>query len=156
MQAREAERASADHPAVQDPAAHDPAAHDPDAQDPAADDAAARRQRLEEDYRRLVLREFPARGRAQGWRLRHDHCLGRVVLDHVTGGCWYDTLDRRSRTPAFRQLDDERLAAAVALADRLAREGVELLRELDTQSLAWRGKQPWRGAPTRGTPRSAR
>ena len=114
--------------------------------EPAADDPAARRQQLEEDYRRLVLRELPARGRAQSWRLTDDHCLGRVVLDHVTGGCWYDALDRRSRTPAFRQLDDERLAAAVALAERLAREGDPLLRELDAQSLAWRGKQPRRSA----------
>ena len=80
-----------------------------------------------------------------------DHCFGRIVLDHAVGGCWYDVLDRRSnrsghdasdRRPAFVQLDDERLGAAVALAERIAAEGDPLLRELDARSLAWRGKAP--------------
>ena len=60
-------------------------------------------------------------------------------LDAV-GGCWYDVLDRR-RT-AFTQLDDAQLAGAVALAERVLAEGDPLLRELDAQSLAWRGKPP--------------
>jgi hypothetical protein len=44
------------------------------------------------------------------------------------------------RRPAFAQLDDARLAAAVALAERIAAEGDPLLRELDARSLAWRGE----------------
>jgi hypothetical protein len=113
-------------------------------------------------YRELVLDELPRRARAQGWVVVHDHCLGRIVLDNTLGGRWYDVLDRR-RSPAFAQLDDVRLAAAVALAERIAAEGDALLRELDARSLAWRGKaprrpggddRPWPVPPTRTPPRS--
>jgi hypothetical protein len=97
-------------------------------------------------YRELVLDELPRRARAGRWVVVDDHCFGRIVLDNTVGGRWYDVLDRR-RSPAFAQLDDERLAAAVALAERIAAAGDPLLRELDARSLAWRGKPPKR-APT--------
>ena len=92
-------------------------------------------------YRELVLDRLPARAQAERWVVTADHCFGRIVLDHAVGGRWYDVLDRR-RSPAFAQLDDERLAAAVELAERIAAEGDPLLRELDAQSLAWRGRRP--------------
>ena len=90
-------------------------------------------------YRELVLSELPRRARAAHWVVRDDHCFGRIVLDHAVGGRWYDVLDRR-RSPAFGQLTDDQLATAVALAERVLAEGDPLLRELDAQSLAWRGK----------------
>ena len=96
---------------------------------------------LEARYRALVLHELPERARAGRWLVTNDHCFGRIVLDHAVGGRWYDVLDRR-RSPAFAQLDDDRLAAAVALAERVLAEGDPLLRELDARSLAWRGKPP--------------
>jgi hypothetical protein len=89
----------------------------------------------------LVLTELPARARAGGWVVQADHCFGRIVLDHTVGGRWYDVLDR-GRSPAFTQLDDGQLTAAVALAERMAVEGDPLVRTLDAQSLAWRGKRP--------------
>lgn len=94
-------------------------------------------------YRELVLDELPRRARAAHWVVREDHCFGRIVLDHAVGGRWYDVLDRR-RSPAFAQLDDDQLARAVALAERVLAEGDPLLRELDAQSLTWRGKPPKR------------
>ena len=94
-------------------------------------------------YRALVLEELPRRAREGRWVVKADHCFGRSMLDHAVGGRWYDVLDRR-RGPAFAQLDDARLAGAVALAERIADEGDPLLRELDAQSLAWRGKRPKR------------
>ena len=93
-------------------------------------------------YRALVGVELPARAGAEGWVLHNDHCFGRVLLDHAVGACWYDVLDRR-RT-AFTQLDDQQLADAVATGERLLVEGDPLLRELDAQSLRWRGKSPRR------------
>lgn len=90
-------------------------------------------------YRELVLGELPRRARAGRWVVREDHCFGRIVLDHAVGRRWYDVLDRR-RSPAFAQLTDDQLGAAVALAERVLVEGDPLLRELDAQSLAWRGK----------------
>ena len=99
------------------------------------------REELLARYRRLVLDELPRRARAGRWVVTADHCFGRIVLDHAVQARWYDVLDRR-RSPAFAQLDDDRLAAAVALAERLLAEGDPLVRELDARSLAWRGKRP--------------
>lgn len=96
-------------------------------------------------YRGLVLDELPRRARAGHWVVTSDHCCGRIVLDSTVGGRWYDVLDRR-RSPAFAQLTDDQLAAAVALAERIRAEGDPLLRELDAQSLVWRGKPPKRVA----------
>lgn len=98
-----------------------------------------KRQELCARYRQLVRHDLPQLGQAGRWVVTKDHCFGRILLDHAVGGCWYEVLDRR-RSPAFDQLDDERLAAAVALAERIVREGDSLLRRLNTQSLAWRGK----------------
>jgi hypothetical protein len=106
-------------------------------------------------YRELVLDELPRRARAENWVVVDDHCMGRIVLDHAVGGCWYDVLDRR-RSPAFAQLDDERLAGAVALAEWIAAEGDPLLRELDARSLAWRGKALKRRADPRSGSRGVR
>ena len=107
----------------------------------------ASREALLRRYRELVDRELPALAARDGWVLRLDHCFGRVLLDHALGACWYDVLDRRR--PAYRQLDDLTLERTVALAERLLVEGDPLLRELDAQSLVWRGKPPKR-------PRAAR
>jgi hypothetical protein len=90
-------------------------------------------------YRELVDDELPRRAREGRWVVTADHCFGRILLDHAVGGRWCDVLDRR-RSPASAQLDDDQLAAAVALAERVLAEGDPLLRELDAQSLAWRGK----------------
>ena len=106
------------------------------------------RERLLSRYRELVLAELPRRGRAEGWVVTADHCFGRLVLDHAVQCRWDDVLDRR-RSPAFGQLDDAQLAAAVALAGQIAVEGDPLLRRLDAQSLAWRGKRSGR---SRGRP----
>jgi proline racemase len=91
-------------------------------------------------YRELVLEELPRRARAERWVVTADHCFGRIVLDHAVGGRWYDVLDRR-RSPAFAQLDDDQLRAAVGIAERIDADGDPLLRELDAQSLRWRGKR---------------
>ena len=103
------------------------------------------REELLARYRELVLGELPRRARDGHWVVREDHCFGRIVLDSTVGGCWYDVLDRRG-SPAFAQLDDAQLATAVTLAERILAEGDPLLRELDAQSLIWRGKRPKRSA----------
>ena len=89
----------------------------------------------------LTRERLPARARAEGWPLRLDHCFQRVLLDQACGGRWYDHVAGR---PAYRHLDARRLAAAVALGERLEREGEPLLRRLDADSLGWRGKRPKR------------
>ncbi len=101
------------------------------------------REALLRRYRVLVDVDLPAAARRDGWSLRLNHCFGRVLRDDAVGGRWYDHLDRRAGA-AYRQLDDGRLAEAVALGERLLAEGDPLLRALDARSLAWRGKRPKR------------
>ncbi len=110
---------------------------------PAAGPSSSPRETLLARYRELVLHELPRRAREGRWVVTNDHCFGRIVLDHAVGGRWYDVLDRR-RSPAFAQLDDEQLARAVDLAERMLAEGDPLVRELDARSLHWRGKPPKR------------
>lgn len=93
---------------------------------------------LQQRYLDLMRVELPAAARTHGWPIRDDHCFMRVVLDALFEGCWYDHLDRRLR--AYKQLDDEQLRAAVALAERMLDEGEPLVTKLNAQSLAWRGK----------------
>jgi hypothetical protein len=105
--------------------------------------AAERRDELLARYRVLVDDALPAAARDGRWSLRLNHCFGRVLLDDAVGGCWYDHLDRRAGA-AYRQLDDDQLAGAVARGERLLTEGDGLLRSLDARSLEWRGKAPKR------------
>jgi hypothetical protein len=90
-------------------------------------------------YRELVDHDLPATGARERWTLRHDHCFGRVLLDEAVGACWYEILGR-GRGAAYRRLDDDRLAHAVAQGERMLVEGDALVRALDARSLAWRGK----------------
>ena len=92
---------------------------------------------LEERYLELVRSELPAAARRDGWVIRNDHCFGRVLLDDAVGACWYDVLDRRAGA-AHRQLDDGRLAHAVAQGERMLAEGDPLVCELNDRSLALR------------------
>lgn len=91
---------------------------------------------LEARWLALTRVTLPALARTRDWPVSADHCFQRILLDHAVGGCWYDHIAAR---PAYRHLDDERLAAAVALAERVA-AGEADLAAYNRQSLAWRGK----------------
>ena len=91
---------------------------------------------LEADWLTLTRDALPALARTRDWPVSADHCFQRILLDHAVGGCWYDHVAGR---PAYRHLDDDRLAAAVDLGRRVA-AGEADLHALNRQSLAWRGK----------------
>ena len=94
------------------------------------------RAELEAHWLRLTREALPALAASRRWPVRADHCFQRILLDHAVGGCWYEAIGGR---PAYRHLDDRRLAAAVALGERV-RAGEADLVALNRQSLAWRGK----------------
>jgi hypothetical protein len=96
---------------------------------------------LRQRWLSLTRHALPARAEAERWTLRADHCFQRVILDAVCEGRWYEHVTGR---PAYRHLDEHRLALAVSLAQQLATDsdGHRLLQRLDAQSLAWRGKPP--------------
>ena len=95
---------------------------------------------LQARYLELTQHVLPALAAERKWPVRFDHCFMRIVLDHTVGGCWYDHLDRRLR--AYKQLNQQQLERAVALAERLVDEGEAALVPMNRQSLRWRGKRP--------------
>ena len=99
------------------------------------------REELYVRYRELVDDELPRRAREGRWVVTADHCFGRILLDHAVGGRWYDVLDRR-RSPASAQLDDDRPAAAVALAERS--KGLPALHHSRARGGALQGGRPGR------------
>ena len=76
-----------------------------------------------------------ARSGIKDWPIREDHCFQRIVLDTICGGAWYAYLDR----PAYKNLTYDQAQCAVALCRQIV-EGEADLRELNKQSLIWRGK----------------
>lgn len=103
---------------------------------------------LETRWLQLTRVELPALACTRGWPVRADHCFQRILLDHAVGGCWYAHVAAR---PAYKHLDADRLAAAVALGEAVAAGGADL-RALNAQSLAWRGKRPGPRSRAGGNP----
>ena len=98
---------------------------------------------LEAEWLLLTRQTLPALAHERGWPVSADHCFQRILLDHAVGGRWYDHIPGR---PAYRHLDDQRLAAAVALGRAVA-AGEADLAHLNRASLAWRGKAQPRRSP---------
>ncbi len=66
----------------------------------------------------LTRTVLPGMAAAQRWPIRLDHCFMRVCLDAAFGAPWTAAL----KTPAVRHMTDSQLAAAVAVAERVAAE----------------------------------
>ncbi|MGL5839915.1 MAG: GCN5-related N-acetyltransferase [Sphingorhabdus sp.] len=97
---------------------------------------ATSRTALEAAWLLLTRHTLPAIARTRRWPVSADHCFMRILLDAVHGERWDNVIRRR---PAYAHIDTERLAAAVALGQRVAAGEADLW-ELNARSLAWRGK----------------
>lgn len=107
---------------------------------PAASDDPPELARSRQRWRDLVQRVLPAAAAHHPeWTIRLDHCFARVILDAVCGRPWREVI----AAPAWRTMNAVELAAAIALAEAIVEERVDL-EALDAQSLAWRGKAPKR------------
>ncbi len=91
---------------------------------------------LEQRWLTLTRETMPALAAERGWPVRNDHCFQRILLDAAVGGCWYDAIRER---PAYRHVEEAKLARAVALAEQVIAGDADLV-PLNRQSLAWRGK----------------
>ncbi|MEM8823192.1 MAG: GCN5-related N-acetyltransferase [Pseudomonadota bacterium] len=91
---------------------------------------------LERRWLDLTNRDLPGAARAD-WPVHLNHCFQRILLDHATGGVWYDAIPRR---PAYAHAPDAVLREAIALGEAVLNGAVDL-RALNRQSLAWRGKR---------------
>lgn len=94
------------------------------------------RKTLEARWRALTNDMLPAAARPD-WPVRFNHCFQRILLDHATGGVWYDAIPRR---PAYAHAPDDVLVRAIALGQAVL-AGQADLHALNHQSLVWRGKR---------------
>ena len=92
----------------------------------------ALRTALDASIARLV-----ARAAAERWPIRADHCFLRIVYDAAVGAKW-DSVHAR---PGWRNLPEDRLAAAVDHAAAIEADGAPRLERLNAASLAYRGKR---------------
>ena len=93
--------------------------------------------RLISTYMHLTKEVLPSMARSDrtDWPVSEDHCFQRIILDHVCGGVWYEHLDR----PAYKHLTKDQAQRAVELCQNIA-GGQADLKQLNQQSLIWRGK----------------
>ena len=89
------------------------------------------------DYIYLTKEVLPsiARSGERHWPVREDHCFQRIVLDTICSGVWYEQLAR----PAYKHLTNDQALRAVKLCQDIVEERVDL-KQLNQQSLIWRGK----------------
>ncbi len=83
----------------------------------------------------LMREVLPGMAGAHGWPIRLDHCFMRVCLDAAVGARW----DAVVRRPAVRHLTEAQLAAAIAVAERVAADPAALP-ALNAASLRLRGR----------------
>ncbi len=92
---------------------------------------------LRNEYLTYTNKILPQLALEHKWVVHYGHCFQRIVLDNLLGTCWYDAIEKR---PAYKQLSQEQLQQAVALAKSIEQRGDEYLRELNAKSLEWRKK----------------
>ena len=90
-------------------------------------------------YLELINRKLPQEAKKRDFPVRFNHCFARIILDNLFQCCWYEALDRKKGT-AYKQLSEEQLTKAIALAEEIINSPDVYIRELNQNSLRWRGK----------------
>jgi hypothetical protein len=85
----------------------------------------------------LINDILPSIARARGFPITSNHCFGRVVLDNLFQGCWYNYLTV-GRVAAYKQLDLTQLQQAVDIAQSLVDLPTAYIISLNDRSLQWR------------------
>jgi hypothetical protein len=91
---------------------------------------------LRNQYLELTNQVLPKLAASRQFPVRYNHCFQRIILDNLFGCCWYEVLSRRRS--AFKQLTEDQLEEAIALADRIITEPDSYLQRLNQNSLNWR------------------
>lgn len=94
---------------------------------------------LRAQYLELINRELPQQAKQRDFPVRFNHCFARIILDNLFQCCWYEKLDRQQGA-AYKQLSPSELQKAIALANKIVTSPDSYLRELNQNSLRWRGK----------------
>jgi len=94
---------------------------------------------LRNRYLELTNQVLPNLATSRNFPVRYNHCFQRIILDNLFGRCWYEVLNR-NHGPAYKQLTEIQLEAAIALAHQIIEQPDAYLQALNQNSLHWRGK----------------
>ena len=94
---------------------------------------------LQNRYLELTNKVLPQIARERQFPVKYNHCFGRIILDNLFGCCWYQVLERKQGA-AYKQLTEEQLSRAIALAEAMIDQSNEYIVQLNHNSLRWRGK----------------
>lgn len=94
---------------------------------------------LRDRYLELTNRILPTLAQTRRFPVRLNHCFQRIVLDNLFARCWYEVLSR-GQEPAYKQLTEEQLKQAIAIAETIIAQPDDYLQQLNQNSLQWRGK----------------
>ncbi|HEY9876993.1 MAG TPA: hypothetical protein V6D29_00995 [Leptolyngbyaceae cyanobacterium] len=98
-----------------------------------------RLEQLRSQYLELTNRTLPELAQTRQFPVQDNHCFQRIILDNLFGCCWYEVLDRTKDT-AYKQLSEEELEGAIALANTIIAQPDDYLQKLNQNSLYWRRK----------------
>lgn len=98
-----------------------------------------RLEQLRSQYLELTNRTLPDLARSRQFPVQDNHCFQRIILDNLFGRCWYEVLDR-TKDSAYKQLSEEQLESAIALANTIIAQPDDYLQKLNQNSLYWRRK----------------
>jgi len=88
-------------------------------------------------YLELTNQVLPKLALQQRLPVRYNHCFQRIILDNLFGCCWYEVLNRKNG-PAYKQLTEEQLEQAIAIAEAMIAQPDEYTQRLNQNSLHWR------------------
>jgi len=94
---------------------------------------------LRSQYLELVNRKLPQQAKERQFPVRFNHCFARIILDNLFQCCWYEKIDRQ-KGAAYKQLSVAELQGAIAIAEKIISSPDSYIRELNQNSLRWRGK----------------
>jgi hypothetical protein len=92
-------------------------------------------QPLKNQWREWYQDILPSHARANNWPVWQDHCVARIIYDHVAGAKWDNVWNK----PAIRSLSEEQLKQCIKIAHDL-KDGAICPHALNTQSLIYRNK----------------
>ena len=96
-------------------------------------------EQLRKKYLELVNKELPGLAKQRQFPVRFNHCFARIILDNLFDRCWYEALDRK-KGAAYKQLSEEQLQKAIAIAIAIIERPDSYIQELNQNSLRWRNK----------------
>lgn len=92
-------------------------------------------QDIKSKWKVLYSETLPVFAKENEWPVYLDHCIARIIYDHVAGDRW----DRVWKKPAIHNLNKTQLSACINVANNLIEKRLDPV-TLNKQSLRYRNK----------------